>query len=33
MFVLSLIVLVLVISWLLRHPLWGLGIIDAAVNG
>jgi len=33
MFVLSLIVLVLVISWLLRHPRWGLGIIDAAVNG
>ena len=33
MFALILIILVLVIYWLIRHPLWGLGIIDAAVNG
>ena len=33
MFVLILIILVLVIYWLIRHPLWGLGIVDAVVNG
>jgi hypothetical protein len=33
MFVLCLIILVLMISWLIRHPLWGLIIVDAAVNG
>ena len=32
-FVLGLIILVLVIYWLVRHPRWGLDIIDAAVNG
>jgi hypothetical protein len=32
-FALCLIILVLVIYWLIRHPLWGLGIVDAAVNG
>lgn len=33
MFALILIILVLVIYWLIRHPLWGLGIVDAVVNG
>ena len=33
MFALILIILLLVIYWLIRHPRWGLDIIDAAVNG
>jgi Protein of unknown function (DUF1439) len=33
MFALILIILVFVIYWLIRHPLWGLGIVDAVVNG
>ena len=32
MFVLCLIMLVLAIYWLIRHPRWGLGVVDAAVN-
>jgi hypothetical protein len=31
-FVLILIILLLMIYWLIRHPLWGLNIIDAVVN-
>jgi hypothetical protein len=33
MFALILIILLLVISWLVRHPRWGLEIVDAVVNG
>jgi hypothetical protein len=33
MFALILIILVLVIYWLVRHPRWGLDIVDAVVNG
>jgi hypothetical protein len=32
MFALILIILVLVIYWLIRHPLWGLNIVEAAVS-
>jgi hypothetical protein len=32
MFALCLIILVLVIYWLIRHPRWGLNIVDAVVN-
>ena len=32
MFVLILIILLLVIYWLIRHPLWGLNLVDAVVN-
>ena len=33
MFALILIILLLVIYWLIRHPRWGLDIVDAVVNG
>ena len=33
MFALILIVLLLVIYWLIRHPRWGLDIVDAVVSG
>src|SRR5215470_3994017 len=33
MFAMNLIMLVLVIYWLIRHPLWGLGVVEAAING
>jgi len=33
MFVLCLIIVVLAIYWLIRHPRWGLGVVDAVVNG
>jgi hypothetical protein len=32
MFALILIILVLVIYWLIRHPLWGLNIVDSVVH-
>jgi Protein of unknown function (DUF1439) len=32
-FVLGLIILVLAIYWLIRHPRWGLDVVDAVVNG
>jgi hypothetical protein len=32
LFALILIILVLVIYWLIRHPLWGLNIVEAAVS-
>jgi hypothetical protein len=33
MFALILIILLLVIYWLVRHPRWGLEVVDALVNG
>ena len=32
MFALVLIILVLVIYWLIRHPSWGLNIVEAVVS-
>ena len=32
MFALTLIIVALVIYWLIRHPLWGLLIVDAGIN-